>query len=100
MNVCSVHLYVVQIPTAQMKREVTIAHVWMDSLQQTQVYPSVLITDVEVYFIFTFVFTLTMNDNPEFIHVIFVLVVIYVNQALSFSLFSFMYVSPKLFFFS
>ncbi len=48
MNVCSMHLYVVQIPTAQMKREVTIAHVWMDSLQQTQVSTSASITHVEV----------------------------------------------------
>ncbi len=62
MNVCSVHLYVVQMPTAQMKREVTIAHVWMDSLQQTQVSPSASITHVEVHFIFTFMFTITFNS--------------------------------------
>ncbi len=63
MNVCSVHLYVVQIPTAQMKREVTIAHVWMDSLQQTQVSPSASITHVEVHFIFTFMSTITFNSS-------------------------------------
>ncbi len=83
MNVCSVHLYVVQIPSAWMKWEALIAHVRMDSLRQTQIYPSVLITDVEVHFIFRYVFTLTMNNNLEFVHVILVLVVIFVNQALS-----------------
>jgi len=62
MNVCSVHLSVVQMPTAQMKREVTIAHVWMDSQQQTQVSPSASITHVEVHFIFTFMFTITFNS--------------------------------------
>ncbi len=57
MNVCSMHLYVVQMPTAQMKREVTIAHVWRDSLQQTQVSPSASVTHVEVCFMFRFVYS-------------------------------------------
>ncbi len=48
MNVCSVHLYVVQIPSAQISWEVTIARVWMDSLQQFQVSPSASITHVQV----------------------------------------------------
>ncbi len=48
-----------------MKWEALIAHVRMDSLRQTQIYPSVLITDVEVHFIFRYVFTLTMNNNLE-----------------------------------
>ncbi len=59
-----------------MKWEALIAHVRMDSLRQTQIYPSVLITDVEVHFIFRYVFTLIMNNNLEFVHVILVLVVI------------------------
>ncbi len=84
MNACSMHLYVVQIPTAQMKREVTIAHVWMDSLQQTQVYPSASITHVEVHFIFTFMFTITFNscdllcENPT--KVIFLLFAVFYKK--------------------
>ncbi len=48
MNVCSVHLYVVQIPSAQISWEVTIVRVWMDSMQQFQVSPSASITHVQV----------------------------------------------------
>ncbi len=54
MNVYSVHLYVVQIPPAQISWEVTVARVWMDSLQQTQVSPSASITHVQVHHIFRY----------------------------------------------
>ncbi len=67
MNVCSVHLYVVQIPTAQMKREVTIAHVWMDSLQQTQVSTSASITHVQVHFCFVYSSLLILFLSPSLV---------------------------------
>lgn len=61
MNVRQIHLCVVQMPTARIKKEVTTARAWKDLVQQSQISPSAAITYAQVSYRLTFVFSLMIN---------------------------------------